>query len=992
MHLDAGNEQIHAYPPDKPVLGVKQNSPTPLRLQRSLSFLETWGFGLSGHIAWIGTATAMHAALGPGAIVVWLPTVFIGILLNRQVKRLGEQWPEMSGGTPNYITRLLKDYPGLGRYAALAYFISWATYLPVNAIILTDLIQANLEPLGIACPKTLLRIGFTVIAYIMAFSGTRALAILHAVFIFPAVGFLLLFGIQGMGWLAFSPDSPGLFPSAWPTLTFVDWAKWSFFGVYGACSCENASAFVADSRQPNKTLQCLTFAGWLLVPVFLGNSWVLARLATSPGLGEDSFANLLTAASPFWGSSATFLVTLLLASSCLLLPATAVSTCPRILYQLALDGHLAPVFTVVSPQGVLGPGLIFSLLFSLISLLWGDVARIVVVGCAGYMVTLMAFHLGFWLRRKFPEVRLPPASGSAAGGKRFAFLPWLSLGFFAVDAVFLVVGGLAWSREDVLIGLMLPVVTLAVDAAIRRSRFGLFRPNWWIQRYRGRHHNLFPDFVAFQVVILIFLICSAVAVGWAFGLRLYSHSSIFSNFLVVLLLTAAFVGVAIACWTSLPQVFAMNQAREAAEHLFTIALDAIVVLDENGMIRQANPAAERLFEISSNHLVGCHLNQWLPGLANDPEQWLSRSEQTLNQPNTDPSNSTSLSILEVAISDRFSQDASLSNRDLQEYVVILRDITERKQAEEALQKANEKLETRVEKRTNELRKTVEQLQTEIQERQRVEENLRAMQNQIVVQEKLASLGSLTAGIAHEIRNPLNFVTNFSELSAELAQELFEEIENQAERLDATTIEYFAELLNDLKQNLQKINHHGQRADSIVSNMLLHSRGQSGHWEPTDINKLLADYVNLAYHGMRAKEGTFNLSIETDYDAEIGKIEVVPQDISRVFLNIINNACYSTHKKKQTLENDFSPVLCVKTKNLEDRVEIRIRDNGKGMTSEVQDKIFNPFFTTKPAGEGTGLGLSLSHDIIVGQHRGELSVESEAEEYAEFIIVLPKKPA
>jgi signal transduction histidine kinase len=320
----------------------------------------------------------------------------------------------------------------------------------------------------------------------------------------------------------------------------------------------------------------------------------------------------------------------------------------------------------------------------------------------------------------------------------------------------------------------------------------------------------------------------------------------------------------------------------------------------------------------------------------------------------------------------------------------VRDITDRKQAQEALQKANEELEIKVENRTSELTHTVQQLQKEIEERQRIEANLRAMQNQIVVQEKLASLGSLTAGIAHEIRNPLNFVNNFSELSAELTEELFEKIENQAERLDTETSEDIAELLTDLTANLKKINQHGQRADKIVGNMLLHSRGQSGQWEATDINSLLAEYINLAYHGMRAKEAGFNITIETDYDNDIGEIEVVPQDIGRVFLNIISNACYAAYKKKQEMGEEFSPVLDARTRNLRDAIEIRIRDNGSGIKPEVLDKIFNPFFTTKPPAEGTGLGLSISHDVIVQQHRGELKVETEVGNYTEFIIILPNK--
>ncbi|EGK84538.1 PAS domain S-box protein [Microcoleus vaginatus PCC 9802] len=941
-----------------------------MRLPRTLSPLETWGFGMTGLIAAVAIGPSMHVALGPNAFLVWLPTVLMGVMLNLQVKRLGEQWPEMSGGTPNYITRLLSNFPLLGRYAAIAYFLAWAVYPSVNAIILTELIKANLEPLAIACPETLLRIGFTLIAYIVAFSGSRALAILHAFFIIPAMGFLLVFSIQGMGWLAFSPDSPGLFPSSWPTLTFIDWAKWSFFAIYGPCACETASSFVADSRLPRETLRVLSLTAWLIPPVYLGSSWILMRLATSPELGEDSFNNLLAAASPFWGPSASLIVTLLLASSSLLSSATCVSNSPRILYQLALDGHVSPVFAYISRRGVLEPALVFSLLLGLIGLVWGDVTRIVVVCSASYVIMLMALYLGMWLRRGSPEVRWP----------------WWGAGFFVFDGVVLVVGGLGWGWQDLTIGVLFPVAILAVDAAIRRISFAPFHRAWWIRHYRARRKSQIEDFVAFQVVVLILLVCSAVGIGWVVRSTLDSNSSVGSNLLVVLILTVTFIGVAIACWTSLPQVVSMDEAREAAEQLFVIAIDAIVVLDENGMIRQANPASERLFELSTGQLIGRHLNKLLPGLANQPERWPSRSEQTLNLPAEDSR------ILEVAISDRFSQDASLFNQELQEYVVILRDITDRKQAQESLQKANEELEIKVENRTSELRYTVEQLQNEIEERQQIEANLRAMQNQIVVQEKLASLGSLTAGIAHEIRNPLNFVNNFSELSAELTEELFEELGNQAERLAPETKEYIAELLTDLTANLKKINQHGQRADKIVGNMLLHSRGQSGHWEATDINSLLAEYINLAYHGMRAKEAAFNITIETDYDNDIGEVDVVPQDIGRVFLNIISNACYATYKKKQEMGEVFSPLLDVRTRNLGDAIEIRIRDNGSGIKPEVLDKIFNPFFTTKPPAEGTGLGLSISQDVIVQQHQGELKVETEVGKYTEFIITLPKKVA
>ena len=268
--------------------------------------------------------------------------------------------------------------------------------------------------------------------------------------------------------------------------------------------------------------------------------------------------------------------------------------------------------------------------------------------------------------------------------------------------------------------------------------------------------------------------------------------------------------------------------------------------------------------------------------------------------------------------------------------------------------------------------------------------LKAAQSQLIQSEKMASLGQLTAGIAHEIKNPLNFVNNFSELSVELTDELLEEVDKLSASLDPKDVGYLKGIISDIGSNVKKINDHGKRADSIIRGMLLHSRGKSGERQPTDINALLAEYVNLGYHGLRATDNTFNIKIEADYDPEIGQINVVPQDLSRVFLNLVNNACYSTIQKKKELKDGYFPVLRVSTKKEGERVTIRIRDNGKGMPPEVAAKVFNPFFTTKPAGSGTGLGLSISYDIVVQEHQGEIRVESEAGEFAEFVISIPIK--
>jgi signal transduction histidine kinase len=270
----------------------------------------------------------------------------------------------------------------------------------------------------------------------------------------------------------------------------------------------------------------------------------------------------------------------------------------------------------------------------------------------------------------------------------------------------------------------------------------------------------------------------------------------------------------------------------------------------------------------------------------------------------------------------------------------------------------------------------------IQTLQEKNEEIIRSQEQLLTQEKLASLGALTAGIAHEIRNPLNFVNNFSDLSRELLDEMKIELENGNKEEAMSMIE-------DIKQNLEKINTHGKRADSIVKGMLLHSRGSSGEKALTNINELLDQDATLAYHGLKAQNIDFNITIDKNYDESLDKINIVPQDISRVFLNIINNACYAANEKKYKSEFDFVPELKISTKNLQNKVEIRIRDNGDGIPAKIRDKLFNPFFTTKPSGEGTGLGLSISYDIIVKQNSGEIKFVSEEGKYTEFIITLPK---
>ena len=286
------------------------------------------------------------------------------------------------------------------------------------------------------------------------------------------------------------------------------------------------------------------------------------------------------------------------------------------------------------------------------------------------------------------------------------------------------------------------------------------------------------------------------------------------------------------------------------------------------------------------------------------------------------------------------------------------------------------LELQVAERTKALTIQKEELQLALDE-------LKATQSQLIQSEKMASLGELTAGIAHEIQNPLNFVNNFSEVNAELLDELTHELDNG--KIDEARV-----IAKDIRENEQKINHHGKRADAIVKGMLQHSRTSSGIKEPTDINQLADEYLRLAYHGLRAKDKTFNASMKTDFDASVNTINIIPQDIGRVILNLITNAFYAVTDKKKNLPEGtvYEPMVTVTTKKGKDQVVISVRDNGDGIPSKVIDKIFQPFFTTKPTGQGTGLGLSMSYDIVTKSHGGELKVDTKEGLYTEFKIILP----
>ncbi len=304
--------------------------------------------------------------------------------------------------------------------------------------------------------------------------------------------------------------------------------------------------------------------------------------------------------------------------------------------------------------------------------------------------------------------------------------------------------------------------------------------------------------------------------------------------------------------------------------------------------------------------------------------------------------------------------------------------------EDALRRARDNLELRVKERTKELTHARDWAESALTD-------LKRTQRQLVHSQKMASLGILTAGIAHEIKNPLNLVNNFSRVSVELFDELRDAIEPARPALDDERRDELDDLVTTLAANMIRIDEQGRRADSIVKSMLQHSRDEPSERHLTDINAFLEENLNLAYHGARARDQEFNITLERDFDPYAGSISIAPQDISRVLLNLFGNGFYAT-RQRQHLESsaDYTPILGVISRDCGDSVQIRVRDNGTGIAGDIVNKIFDPFFTTKPTGEGTGLGLSLSHDIVVSQHGGSIEVSSAKGEFAEFTITLPRQ--
>jgi hypothetical protein len=549
-------------------LSLRKSTADTFRLPRSLSLPEMWSYGLvGGPVGWLGLISGIHLALGASAIWVWIPATVIGIVINCQIKRLASHAFDISGGTPNYIARMFQKFPILARYGAIGYLLNWVTAYVLGAFQMGDLLNSNLPMLQNIMPIWIGKVIFMILPLIVAFSGTRALSMLHIFVASISLITLLAFVSQGFHWLAFAPQSPGLWPKQWQPIGLTDWAKWFFLLTYATYSGETTATFLADSRQPKSSLKILDATSVLMAIVFIGASWIVSCM-TPLGVKEDVFVVLGQAAQPFWGDYATLGVTIMIATSSILVQATGLSIASRVIYQLSQDGLMSPVFAVRSRRGVFAPALLLSFGFGCFLLWWSqqNLTQMVAAGNTAWFVAFMLFHWGLWRQRRGPYV----------------LWPQLALIVLCVEVLALCIGGPAWGWANFGLGLILPFSFMLVDRGVDRLRWPVFQVEWWQQCYVNATPKKLHDVVTQQVWVLIGLMSAALLLGWlvrSLSIPAEFFNAQAYNALTVVGFAVIMLGIAIACLTSIPAAMAVSEAKQAADQLLENAQDGILVVN-----------------------------------------------------------------------------------------------------------------------------------------------------------------------------------------------------------------------------------------------------------------------------------------------------------------------------------------------------------------------------------------------------------------------------
>lgn len=904
---------------------------TNMRLHPILSSVEVWSFGFTGLLLWIVVAPVAHAGLGALALLMWVPITCVGMIIVHQVRHMAMYWPEMAGGTPNYTARLLKEYPWFGRYAALAYFQAWAAVPTVSAILLTELIKVNLSIVDFSIDETWLKTGLTFLGFVVAFAGIRALSVLHMFYFLPAIGFLLAFCIEGLVWVSSTPLIMRPIAADWTQLKLVEWAKWYFVATFAVYAVETASSFMADSRKPAQTLRSMTVAIWLMPIVFIGGSWLLSSLVSNPNIAGNMYLTLLNATMYFWGKSSFFLVIFLITSSCLLTSATACANTPRILYQLAQDGHIAPVFGVVSRRGVPIPALILVMGLSILGLFLGDLLRVLMVAATGYFFAFIAMHFGLWLNRN----------------EEFVKWPWLALGLFFAELFIFVLGGLSWSSFDFLMGLLFPFIIMGLDWIVRRVPLEIFQPNWWADKFKPKPYGQMKDGLSFQVTMLLVLICGAVSVGWSVSALIdgFRVGNIGANLFAILLELLGFLGVAVACWTTIPQVASIAEAREQAvseaHHLLTSALDAILVVDDEDIIRSANPAAENLFSMDAVDLVGHPLVNFLPALASQAGGGPRRSEHILEQ------SDGSARHLVVSVS-------TISGTPLSEHAVILHDISNLKAAESALKASLAE--------TASINQALTQANRELLQKNQ--------ENEMFVY-----------SVSHDLRSPLVNLQGFSQELSASSKDLHELLADPA--VPVSIQQRARSILDeDVKDAVRFIQAAVSRLSNIIDALLRLSRAGrlEYHFQSVDMDATIRRIVD-------AMNATINQRGAEVVVRKLPGAYADPTAMEQVFANLLSNALNYLNPRRLGLIE-----IGVQAQDDAHFHTYFVRDNGLGIPVSAQKKIFHIFQRFHPeAAKGEGVGLSIVRRVVE-RHGGSIWYESEEGEGTTFFVKLPNGPS